>query len=208
MVSNYLGPLYSEKEIEAELKKFGLKFRRSSNVAKDAAESIAQGEIIGWFQGGLEFGDRALGNRSILADPRRKEMKDIVNNKIKFREEFRPFAPSTLEEYTGEYFEAADRTPFMEKVFSVKKSKRAQIPAVVHVDGSGRLQTVSRSANPLYYALIKQFQKLTGVPVVLNTSFNLKGEPMVCSPQDAVRTFYTCGMNALFIGPFVVRKEY
>ncbi len=203
---NYLGPNYSDVEIETELKKFGVSYKRSRDVTKEAAEAIARGEIVGWFQGGLEFGDRALGNRSILADPRRAEMKDIVNNKIKFREEFRPFAPSTLEEYTNEYFENADYTPFMEKVFIVKKSKQKSIPAVVHVDGSGRLQSVRKTTNPKYYALIKHFQKLTGIPVVLNTSFNLKGEPMVGSPKDAVRTFYTCGMNVLFIGSFVIRK--
>jgi carbamoyltransferase len=204
---NYLGPSFSDAEIESELKKFGLLYKRSYDPAGEAAMCIANGEIVGWFQGALEFGDRALGNRSILGDPRREEMKDIVNNKVKFREEFRPFAPSTLEEYVGEYFEQSAHTPYMEKVYYVRKNKRKIIPAVVHIDGSGRLQSVRKSVNPLYYDLIKSFQKISGVPIVLNTSFNLKGEPMVGSPKDAVRTFFTCGMDVLFVGPFVIRKR-
>ncbi|OGW97037.1 MAG: hypothetical protein A2Y04_02510 [Omnitrophica WOR_2 bacterium GWC2_45_7] len=203
---NYLGPAYAQEEILGELKKFGLTYEVSPDPAKEAAEALCAGKIIGWFQGALEFGDRALGNRSILADPRKPEMKDAVNIKVKFREEFRPFAPSILEECLEEYFEEARPTPFMEKVFTVKENKREDIPAVVHVDGSGRLQTVSERTNPLYHSLIKHFQALTGIPVVLNTSFNVKGEPMVCSVQDAVRTFYTCGLQVLFLGKYVVKK--
>lgn len=204
--SNYLGPSYSDQEIEGELKKFGLTYQVSSDPAKEAAQCIYEGKIVGWFQGALEFGDRALGNRSILADPRRAEMKDIVNNNIKFREEFRPFAPAILEEYREEYFEQSQPAFFMEKVYPVREDKRKIIPAVVHADGTGRLQSVTKRTNPLFYSLIQHFHTLTGVPVVLNTSFNLKGEPVVCSVQDAVRTFFTCGLQVLFVGKWVVRK--
>jgi carbamoyltransferase len=207
IVSNYFGPEYSDEEVKKELDKFGLNYDTVENSAKEAAQCIANGEIVGWFQGGVEFGDRALGNRSILADPRKAEMKDILNNKIKFREEFRPFAPSILEEHLNDYFIDAKPTPFMEKVYTIKEEKRSAIPAVVHVDGTGRLQTVNKLNNPLYYSLIENFYKLTDVPVILNTSFNLKDEPIVCSPKDAVRTFFTCGMDALILGNYLLKKS-
>ena len=174
--------------------------------ASSAAELIAAGKIVGWFQGRLEFGDRALGNRSILADPRDASMKDRVNDTVKYREPFRPLAPSILIDEVGEFFVDAGPTPFMENVFPIRPDKRALIPAVTHVDGTGRLQTVSRDQNSLYFDLIEEFGRLTGVPVVLNTSFNLNGEAIVCSPQDALRTFFSSGLDALVMGHCLVEK--
>lgn len=206
MVTNYLGPSYTEAEILDTLKKYKVRHRRLSDVAAETAQMLSDGKIIGWFQGSLEFGDRALGNRSILADPRDESMKDKVNETVKYREPFRPFAPSILSEHVDEYFMGASPTPYMEKVYPVVEGMRSKIPAVVHVDGSGRLQTVTRKQNPLYHELIQEFKKITGIPIVLNTSFNLKGEPVVCSPTDALRTFFSSGLDALVLGPYVVEK--
>jgi len=161
---------------------------------------------VGWFQGRAEVGPRALGARSILADPRRAEMKDIVNAEVKHREGFRPFAPSVLDERGPEYFEGYYPNPFMLLVLPIRKDKREAIPAVTHVDGTGRLQTVTRAGNPLYYRVIEEFDRRTGVPVVLNTSFNLRGEPIVHRPQEALADFLNTGMDALFLGPYLVRK--
>lgn len=204
--SNYLGPGFSDTEIQQTLSKYKLKYKLIDNRSLKAAELISEGKIIGWFQGRLEFGDRALGGRSILGDPRNPEMKDKVNETVKYREPFRPFAPSIIIEHMNDFFENAVPTPFMEKVFQIKKEKQKIIPAVTHVDGSGRLQTVTLEQNPLYYQLVQEFYKITGVPIVLNTSFNLKGEPMVCSIQDAVRTFFTSGLDALIIGNCLLEK--
>jgi carbamoyltransferase len=206
MTSNYFGPSYSNTEIEAQLKKYKIRYTVLKDPARTAAELVASGKIIGWFQGCLEFGDRALGNRSILADPRDQSMKDKVNDTVKYREPFRPFAPSILVEYIDDYFVDAVPTPFMEKVFSVREQKRSVIPAVTHIDGTGRIQSVSREHNQLFWQLINEFRKLTDVPVVLNTSFNLKGEPIVCSPQDALRTFVSSGLDALIIGDYLMEK--
>ncbi|HPA19797.1 MAG TPA: carbamoyltransferase C-terminal domain-containing protein [Verrucomicrobiae bacterium] len=168
--------------------------------------ALCEGRVIGWFCGRMEFGARALGSRSLLADPRREDMRDIINLKIKFREKFRPFAPSILEERVAEYFEVDAPSPFMEKVFQVRPEKRAVIPAVTHVDGSGRLQTVSRRTNPRYWALIKRFEDRTGVPIVLNTSLN-ENEPIVRTPNEAIRCFLRTQMDALVLGRhFVTRK--
>ena len=173
---------------------------------------LQKGNVVGWMQGRFEWGPRALGNRSILADPRRAEMKDIVNRKIKFREPFRPFAPSVLSDRMAEYFELQEGglgypPRFMLLVPPVREEKRSKIPAVTHVDGTGRLQGVVKETNPLYYRLIERFSEETGVPVVLNTSFNLKGEPIVANPADAYSTFIRSGMDLLVIGSFVVEKE-
>ena len=167
--------------------------------------------MVGWFQAAFEWGPRALGNRSILADPRREDMKAIVNRKIKFREPFRPFAPSILDRAVSEYMEIADGAPpsptkFMLMVAPVKANKRTTIPAVTHVDGTGRLQTVEQRINPLYYRLIETFEAQTGVPVVLNTSFNLKGEPIVNTPSQAISTFLRSDMDALVLGHHVLTK--
>jgi carbamoyltransferase len=204
--SNYLGPGFSNQEISDFLKKSGVPFTLLDDPAKTAAEMIADGKILGWFQGRLEYGDRALGNRSILADPRDPDMKRKVNATIKYREDFRPFAPSILLEKVDEYFENAVPTPFMEKASRIRPDKQKIIPAVTHVDGTGRLQTVSQTQNCLYWNLIDEFRKLTGIPIVLNTSFNLKGEPIVCNPKDAVRTFFTSGLDGLILGNCLVKK--
>jgi carbamoyltransferase len=172
-------------------------------LATETASFLAQGDIIGWFQGRMEWGPRALGNRSILADPRRADMKDILNRRIKHREAFRPFAPSILEEAVSEYFEAPSLSPFMQMAFPVRPEKRNEIPAPTHVDGTGRLQTVSREANPRFWALLQEFRRQTGVPVLLNTSFN-DSEPIVCRPQEAIDCFLRTQMDALVLGDFVI----
>jgi len=168
---------------------------------------LAKGYIVGWYQGRMEFGPRALGARSILADPTRPNMTDIVNRDVKHREDFRPFAPSVLREYVDEYFLGHHEAPFMSYVWGVRPDKAAAIPAVVHIDKTARVQTVERDDNALYWEVIKRFEKLKGVPVVLNTSFNVKGEPIVCTPRDAVRCFFSTGLDCLVIGPFVLKKE-
>jgi carbamoyltransferase len=205
--TNYLGPAYSDLEIERILIDYKINYKKSKNITKEVANLISEGKIIGWFQGGIEFGDRALGNRSILADPRDSTMKDKVNKNVKYREEFRPFAPAILAEQVNEYFEKADYTPFMEKTYIIKKNQRKKIPAVVHVDGSGRLQTVSKDINPIFYKLISEFEKISKIPIILNTSFNLKGEPIVCSPVDAIRTFFSSGLDYLTLGSFLIKKN-
>ena len=188
--------------------KFKLKCRHIKDIEAVAAKLLVENKIIAWFQGAMEFGQRALGNRSILADPRDPSMKDRINDAVKYRESFRPFAPSILKEDAREYFDIEEgvEVPFMEKVYYIKKHKRSVIPAVCHIDGTGRLQTVSKETNPKYYKLIQEFKKLTGVPVVLNTSFNLKGEPIVLSVKDAIRTFYTSGLDALIAGNYLIEK--
>jgi carbamoyltransferase len=174
-------------------------------LLRETAAAIAAGKVVGWFQGRMEWGPRALGNRSILGDPRRADMKDILNLKIKRRESFRPFAPSILREAVAEWFEEDDDVPFMMQVHPIRAEKRPLIPAVTHVDGSGRLQTVTREANPRYHALISTFREITGVPMVLNTSFN-ENEPVVCKPQEALDCFLRTRMDLLVMGNWVVRR--
>lgn len=202
----YWGPSY-EDDIEKTLKKYKLPYERLNKPEKIIAELLADRKIIGVFHGRMEFGPRALGNRSILADPRDPEMKDKVNNSVKYREWWRPFAPSILEEYYFDYLDARFLSPFMILSFPVKKEKRNKIPAVTHVDGSARPQSVNKEINPFYWNIINEFYKKTGIPLVLNTSFNLKGEPIVCSPFDAIRTFYTSGMDYLLIEDFLISKK-
>ncbi len=172
-----------------------------------AAEMLADGRIIGWFQDRMEMGPRALGNRSILADPRSEDMKDLLNARVKFRESFRPFAPSVLEEKSGAWFETDYPSPYMILVYDVRPERRHQVPAITHVDGTGRVQTVSRQHNPKYYRLIEEFERLTGVPMVLNTSFNIRGQPIVHLPEQAIECFLTTGMDALFLEDFVLVKR-
>lgn len=211
---SYFGKRYSKKEIEDFLKKKKIAYKKFNlqKMVPFLAQEISKGKVIGLFSGRAEWGPRALGSRSILADPRSAEMKDIVNTKIKFREPYRPFAPVVLEEKASEYFELdnlnhQDLTRFMLGVFPVKKDKKKIIPAVTHADGSARLQIIGRKQNPLYYDLIKEFGKKTGVYVLMNTSFNLKGEPIVNSPQEAFNTFKTSGLEYLVLENFVVAKE-
>jgi carbamoyltransferase len=208
MLGAYTGPEFGDEEITAELNSSGLVFETLTNdeVTKRAAQDIADGLVIGWFQGRMEFGPRALGNRSIIVDPRRAEMKDILNDRIKKREPFRPFAPSVLEEHTADYFEQSHPAPTMLMVYQVREERRGEIPAVTHVDGSGRLQTVSREVNPRYYELISEFNKLTAVPVVLNTSFN-ENEPIVCTPREAINCFLKTRMDVLYLGNHAVRRK-
>jgi carbamoyltransferase len=168
-------------------------------------DAICDGKVVGWFQQRMEFGARALGSRSLLADPRREDMRDIINLKIKFREKFRPFAPSVLEEHVAEYFEADEPSPFMERVLPIRPEKRAQIPAVTHVDGSGRLQTVSRRTNPLYWELIERFRGRTGVPMLLNTSLN-ENEPIVRTPHEAISCFQRTAMDILVLGNLIIER--
>jgi len=164
---------------------------------------VAEGRVVGWFQGRMEWGPRALGNRSVLADPRRADMKEVLNAKIKRRESFRPFAPSILREAVGDWFEVDADVPFMTQVYPIRAEKRAAIPAVAHVDGSGRLQTVTMESNPRYYRLIASFGRLTGVPILLNTSFN-ESEPIVCAPAEALDCFLRTRMDVLVLGDRVV----
>jgi carbamoyltransferase len=202
----YLGPEFDYEAIENALRTYKLKYTRLSDAASSAAELLAKGKILGWFQGRMEFGPRALGSRSILADPRDPEMNAKVNNAVKFREWWRPFAPSLKKETAGEYLESASDSPFMILTAQVRPEKRAVIPSVTHVDGSARPQTVEKEINPLYWSLIDEFGKRTGVPVIMNTSFNLRGEAIVHTPTDAIRTFFSSGMDALVIGSFLVEK--
>lgn len=202
----YLGPGYTNEEIKQTLDACGLTYTHHKNIARKGAELIDSGKIIGWFQGRMEFGPRALGHRSIVADARRAEMKDKVNISVKRREEFRPFAPSVLEEHQGEMFESDLHSPYMTSVCQVKKGKGEIIPAVTHVDNTARIQTVNKKASPKYWELINEFRKITGVPVVLNTSFNVRDEPIVCSPAEAIACFYSCGIDALIMGDYCIEK--
>lgn len=207
MRHTYYGPSYGDEEIENLLMRCNIPFEKVSNVEQLAAESIAQGKIIAWFQGRVEAGPRALGNRSILADPTDPEMKDKVNNRVKFRESWRPFCPSILNKYRAEYFDIDHESPYMILAFNVLQNRQKDVPSIVHVDGTARPQTVEQDVNPRYHKLIECFQKEKGVPVLLNTSFNIKGEPMVCSPIDALRTFYGSGLDMLMMNDFVIQKS-
>jgi carbamoyltransferase len=171
------------------------------------ASELAEGKIVGWFQGRMEFGPRALGNRSILADPRRPDMKDLVNESIKFRENWRPFAPSCLAEAASDYFVGCTAAPYMIVTYGVRPEKRSVIPAVTHIDNTARVQTVHAATNPRYHRLISEFGRQTGVPVLMNTSFNLRSEPIVCTPQDALKTFYSSGLDFLVLGDQIVAKD-
>ncbi len=202
-----IGPSFSNEEIHRFLEMAKIPHERPVDWIERAAELLAQGMITGWYQGRMEFGPRALGSRSILADPTRPDMKDLINHYVKHREEFRPFAPSCLKERAPEFFEGCADSPFMLFVHPVRPEKRAQVPAITHIDGTARVQTVDRDVNPEYYRLIEAFERRRGVPMVLNTSFNVMGEPIVHTPSDAVRCFYSTGMDALVIGDCVVLKR-
>jgi len=212
----YWGPAYDAAEISKILRARGYDIANARCTVEDIsdeavlcrriAEAISKGQVIGWFHGRMEWGPRALGNRSILCDPRRPDMKAMLNDKIKRRESFRPFAPSVMEEAVAEWFEEDDSVPFMMQVFQVRQGKRELIPAVTHVDGSGRLQTVRRSTNPRYHKLIESFRDLTGVPMVLNTSFN-ENEPVVCRPEEALDCFLRTKMDKLVLGNVIIARR-
>jgi carbamoyltransferase len=182
------------------------RYASEEETCRATAQLIADGNVVGWYQGRMEWGSRALGNRSIVADPRRAGMRDLINTKIKFREKFRPFAPSILEEALDEYFVGGAPDPFMQQVYPVREEKRAVLPAITHVDESGRLQTVSQSTNPRYYRLIQEFEKITGVPVVLNTSFN-ENEPIVDTPEQALDCFLRTRMDVIVVNDTVIRRQ-
>jgi len=204
-----LGPQYPVERCRAALEAAGLTFEElpEPELVRRAAALIADGRVVAWFQGRMEVGPRALGNRSILADPRRPEMKDVLNERVKHREPFRPFAPSVLEEHAAEWFVTDHPSPFMLFVVPIRPERVEQIPAVAHVDGTARLQTVDRTSNPRYRRLIEAFHALTGVPLVVNTSFNVMGEPIVCAPEEAVACFRSTDIDALALGDcLVVRK--
>ncbi|HEU5459775.1 MAG TPA: carbamoyltransferase C-terminal domain-containing protein [Pyrinomonadaceae bacterium] len=208
MTGAYTGPEFSNDAIREVLEKSALPYQEYADeeLTKRAARDIADGLVVGWFQGRMEFGPRALGNRSIVVDPRRAEMKEILNDRIKKREPFRPFAPSILEERVGDYFEQTHTAPTMLMVYQIKEERRNEIPAVTHVDGSGRLQTVSREVNERYYQLISDFAALTGVPVILNTSFN-ENEPIVCTPEEAIDCFRKTKMDVLYLGNYRLQRN-
>lgn len=202
----FLGPAYDDAEIEAFLKQAGLPCRRAADLSDDVADILLQNKVIGWFQGRMEYGPRALGARSILASPLDASMQSRLN-RIKDREDFRPVAPVVLEEEAAEWFVNGAVSPFMVFVHDVRPDKEDRIPAVRHVDGTARIQTINRMQNPAYYDLLRAFHRRTGVPILINTSFNTRGEPMVCSPRDAVESFASTPLDALAIGNFIVEKR-
>jgi carbamoyltransferase len=207
MNSVYWGPAYSTEETRETLDDLKLDYSRPENLERDIAERLADGELVGWLQGRLEVGPRALGNRSILADSRTIDSRDRVNEFVKHREEWRPFAPSMLEEAAEDYLVDAEAAPYMIKTFDVKEEKRAEIPAVLHpADDTTRPQTVCAEQNPRYHALLQEFDQITGVPVILNTSFNDSGEPIVNTPVEAIKDFYSMGLDTLVIENLVLEK--
>ena len=208
----FLGPSFSDDDVKAMLHRRKAAYDcvdDEEELLERTARMIADGKVVGWFQGRMEFGPRALGARSLLADPRNAKMKDIINAKVKFREAFRPFAPSVMKEHAHEYFEMPEGmdAPFMLLVPKIRREKRSVIPAVTHEDGTGRVQTVTEEHHGRYYRLIRTFGQLTGVPIVINTSFNVRGEPIVCTPDDAYNTFVNTGIDALVLGNYVVTQK-
>ncbi len=206
--TNYFGPGFSFNETERILKKNKIDYIKPKNIYNYAATEISKGKLIGLFQNKMEFGHRALGNRSIIADPRNPKIKDTINKAVKYRESFRPFAPAVLEEHQQKIFKIRKKRKvyFMERVYEIKKSWQNKIPAVTHTDGTGRIQTVSKSTNLNFYKYIQEFYKITNIPILLNTSFNVNGEPIVMTPEDAIRTFYSCGLDILILDKFVITK--
>lgn len=201
------GPAYSDAEIEAVLKERNLRYKKVDDVVELSAKLLSEGKILGWFQGRMECGPRALGSRSILFDPRKAENKDIINARVKFREPFRPFCPSMTSECVADYLYHTRDEQYMITAYRVKPEKAKEIPAVVHVDGTCRPQFVHRDTHPLYWRLLHRFGELTGVPVILNTSFNIKGDPIVCTPRDAIKCFYDTGIDFLAIGSYMLSKQ-
>ncbi|HQP88976.1 MAG TPA: carbamoyltransferase C-terminal domain-containing protein, partial [Thermoanaerobaculia bacterium] len=206
MSDAYLGPEYGESEIRAVLDECRLKYQRPSDIAATCAGLLARGKIIGWFQGRLEAGARALGHRSILANAADPAMKEKINAQVKHREMWRPFCPSILMEKQAEWLESSDDAPYMIRAMNVLPDRWPLVPSVVHVDGSVRPQSVRPEREGLYWELLRHFEAETGVPLVLNTSFNVRGAPIVCSPTDAIRCFFSTGLDAMGLGPFLIEK--
>jgi carbamoyltransferase len=207
MENAYLGEAFTAAEIEEEIANSGLSYEVTDDPAGFAAEQVGQNRVVGWFQGRAEFGPRALGSRSILGNPTHPDMDDIINRKIKFRESFRPFCPSVLEEDAAQHFDGAQAiSPYMTITYDVKPESRELLPAVTHVDGTARIQTVNETQNPLFYRYLQRLKDEIGCGVTLNTSFNRKDEPIVNTPRDAIATFYGSGLDALVIGNYVVTK--
>jgi len=209
MEDAYLGPDFSQNQIKRSILNSNLTFKEYDyvNLAKYIAKKLSQNKTIGWFQGRMEWGPRALGNRSILGNPINPDMKDILNKRIKKRESFRPFAPAILEEKAKDFFELQDNSPFMLLASKVKENKKKFIPAVTHIDGTARIQTVSKKINPKFWQLINEFEKITKVPIIINTSFNLKGEPIVCTPEDAISCFQKSKMDYLVMDNYVIKRK-
>ena len=207
--SSYIGPSFTWDEVEKVLTRRKIKFEKLNNSSVEIASLINEGNIVAVFNGRMEFGERALGNRSILADPRKKEMKDKINSIIKYRESYRPFAPSVLYEKAHLFFEVSKNFEcnYMEKVIPVREEYRNDLAAITHVDGSGRLHTVKKEHNEQFYRIIEEFEKLSNFPVIINTSFNINGEPIVLSPDDALNTFYNSGLEYLVLQNFLVKKH-
>jgi carbamoyltransferase len=205
MTHVFWGPAYADDDIEALLRRAKLSYRRLADIPEETAALLERDLIIGWFQGAMEFGPRALGGRSILASPLSPTMQDRLND-IKDREDFRPVAPVVTEEAAGLWFDGAGLSPFMLFTYPVLAHQAHRIPAVRHVDGSARVQTINRAQHPLYYDLLKAFERQTGVPVLVNTSFNTRGEPVVCTPRDAIECYSSSPLDALVIGPYLLAK--
>ncbi len=205
MESAYLGPSYDDEQIRAALDHARLTYTRPADFSSAVAEHLVQGKVVGWYQGRMEFGPRALGARSILASPTDPAMMQRLNE-LKDREDFRPVAPAVLAEEAGRYFEGCDDSPFMLFVYDVRPEMASRVPAIRHVDGTARAQTVHQDQSPLFHALLERFQERTGVPVLVNTSFNTRGKPVVCTPQDALECFYTSPIDVLAIGSYLLQK--
>jgi carbamoyltransferase len=203
----YLGPEYSRDEIEAVLKKWEVNYELCPSITDAAADLLARGEVVSWFQGRMEFGPRALGNRSILGNPASRGTAEKINAQIKYRERWRPFCPSILAHAAQDILQSKHPSPYMTFTFDVAESWKARIPEVVHEDGTARPQIVTATSNPRYHELLKKFESRTGIPVLLNTSLNRRGEPMVCSPDDALNMFFRSDLQNLAIGDFLVRKD-
>ena len=211
MIKNesFIGPSFSENEVAKILSSKKIKFKKiKKDFSRNIAELLDKNKILGFFSGKMEFGDRALGNRSILADPRKAKIKDEINSAIKYRESFRPFAPIVIEEYASKFFEVENgfTNQYMEKVVKVRDRFKYKIPAVVHYDGSCRVQTINKIREPILYKILLEFEKISGLPILLNTSFNLNGEPIVLSPEDAISTFYKSGLKQIVIEGHLIQK--
>ena len=202
----YIGSIASDAEIEDCIIKSGQLYEKPKNFYSKVAEYLSEGKIVGWFQGGAEFGPRALGNRSILSRPFPADQRDHINKRVKFREEFRPFAPAVLNEHRNEYFDINQDSPHMLIACKIKKNKIKTVPAIVHVDGTCRVQTVKKEINERFYKLIQEFYQMTDIPILLNTSFNVKGQPIVNTPIEAIRTFKNTNLDVLAIGDYLLTK--